>query len=202
MGWIDDYCEQNQEFIRVPEDYICIEMEDGSRQINDFTLFGLDKIIPCFDQVWSYILDLPIPPIKFYPNRDLIVEYAPILYGFIHGRFIVTSRGISRMQQKYEVAKWGACPSCKGVIVPVGEDYIWTSGEEIRRSPLKYLCCSCGRVRTSVELGKRNVPTVFFSESWLKLWQLEYGKRNNVRSMRGLCQSDFHIYGFRLSANS
>lgn len=55
--------------------------------------------------------------------RDSIESAARHLYGLIHARFIITSRGLTKMIDKYKKADFGRCPRvlCYGqALLPVG----------------------------------------------------------------------------------
>ncbi|KAG1440706.1 hypothetical protein G6F56_011807 [Rhizopus delemar] len=43
-------------------------------------------------------------------EREQIEKAARHLYGMIHARFIITSRGIAKMLEKYKKAEFGRCP--------------------------------------------------------------------------------------------
>lgn len=39
-----------------------------------------------------------------------IYQEATDLYGLIHARFIITSRGLTLMKEKFQAGRFGACP--------------------------------------------------------------------------------------------
>ncbi|KAI8039877.1 suppressor-of-stellate-like protein [Drosophila gunungcola] len=102
---------QGNEFLcRVPLDYL----EDK------FNLTGLETLVGNFSQAFDLILD------PQFDNEDwgtVDTSDAEQLYGLIHARYILTTRGVEDMCLKYERGDFGSCPRvyCKGQkTLPVG----------------------------------------------------------------------------------
>ena len=72
--------------------------------------------------------------------QEMVEEAAEILYGLIHARYILTTRGLAAMMDKFKGCDFGRCPRvyCNGqACLPVG-----LSGEE-GRDGVKCLCKVC-----------------------------------------------------------
>ena len=75
-------------FCEVDEDYIQ----------DDFNLTGLSGMVPYYDYALDLMLDVDSALDRLSDDQQEIVESAAIiLYGLIHARFILTSRGMLRM---------------------------------------------------------------------------------------------------------
>ena len=69
--------------------------------------------------------------------------HAKDLYGLIHARYILTSRGMVKMLQKYEDLEFGHCPNvaCQNFpVLPVG------LSNELRVELVKVFCPRCEQV--------------------------------------------------------
>ena len=72
--------------------------------------------------------------------QEMVEEAAEILYGLIHARYILTTRGLAAMMDKFKGCDFGRCPRvyCNGqACLPVG-----LSGEG-GRDGVKCLCKVC-----------------------------------------------------------
>lgn len=80
-------------------DYFC-EIDEEYIQ-DDFNLQGLTTIVPFYDYALDMMLDVELPEGTLTDDQQEIVESAAIiLYGLIHARFILTSRGMQRMVRR------------------------------------------------------------------------------------------------------
>jgi len=103
-------------------DYIC-EVEEEYIQ-DDFNLTGLSSMVPFYDYALDMMLDVEIPTERFTDDQLEMVETATeVLYGLIHARYILTTRGMQRMKEKFAAVDFGRCPrvNCQGQpVLPVG----------------------------------------------------------------------------------
>ena len=76
-------------------------------------------------------------------QQQMVESSADILYGLIHSRFILTSKGISLMEEKYKKATFGRCPRvyCQGhPVLPVGQS------DKPREGSVKLYCPKCNEI--------------------------------------------------------
>ena len=91
ITWIEWFChlKGNEFFVEVDEDYIQ----------DDFNLTGLSTQVPCYEDALNMILDFDDQDDhRLQDDQQPLVETAAqMLYGLIHARFILTSRGMAAM---------------------------------------------------------------------------------------------------------
>ncbi|XP_042437549.1 casein kinase II subunit beta-1-like isoform X1 [Zingiber officinale] len=132
-SWITWFCglRGNELLCEVDEDYIQ----------DDFNLCGLQGLIPFYDYALDMILDNDSLSGDIDSEEHSEIESAAEqLYGLIHARYIVTSRGLNAMHEKYKKADFGCCPRffCEGQpCLPVGTSDIPHNGS------VKIYCPKC-----------------------------------------------------------
>ncbi|THH09037.1 hypothetical protein EW145_g2296 [Phellinidium pouzarii] len=102
----------NEYFCEVEEDYI----------LDRFNLTGLNTEVQNYSQALDLITDNLDDEIADEFRGSLDVQ-ARLLYGLIHARWIITSRGLAKMLEKYKKADFGRCPRvlCQSQpLLPVG----------------------------------------------------------------------------------
>ncbi|KAG5190048.1 casein kinase II, regulatory subunit [Tribonema minus] len=80
---------------------------DRSYIEDSFNLYGLRHHFPNFQECLNIILDKSAAEECRDPK---VAQSAFMLYGLIHARFIVTTRGLDAMLKKYRLAEFGRCP--------------------------------------------------------------------------------------------
>jgi casein kinase II subunit beta len=117
-SWIAWFCSlrENSFLCEVDEDYI----ED------DFNLTGLSSIVPYYDYALDIILDIETPNDANLTQiqQEMIESAAEMLYGLIHARYILTTKGMAAMLEKYQNVDFGRCHRvyCQGQpVLPVGQ---------------------------------------------------------------------------------
>ncbi|KZO91498.1 hypothetical protein CALVIDRAFT_530790 [Calocera viscosa TUFC12733] len=90
----------NEYFCEVEEDYI----------LDRFNLTGLNAEVQNYAQALDLINDNLGDDDIEDEMRATIEVNARFLYGLIHARWIVTSRGLAKMLEKYKKADFGRCP--------------------------------------------------------------------------------------------
>jgi len=104
----------NEYFCEVEEDFI----------VDRFNLTGLNGEV---QQYYSQALDMITDNLEEDDiqdeHRTQIEAAARLLYGLIHARWIITSRGLAKMLEKYKKADFGRCPRVlcqQQPLLPVG----------------------------------------------------------------------------------
>ncbi|EPB83973.1 casein kinase II subunit beta [Mucor circinelloides 1006PhL] len=101
--WIDWFLETkgNEYYCEIDEEYI----------LDRFNLTGLNLEV---QQYYAEALDMITDNLdeeRFDEKaRDQIERAARHLYGLIHARFVITTRGLAKMLDKYKKAEFGRCP--------------------------------------------------------------------------------------------
>ncbi|MBA0835058.1 hypothetical protein Goarm_007366 [Gossypium armourianum] len=132
-SWISWFCNLlgNEFFCEVDDDYIQ----------DDFNLCGLSSQVPYYDYALDLILDVESHGDMFTEEQNELVESAAeMLYGLIHARYILTSKGMAAMLDKYRNYNFGRCPRvycCGQPCLPVGQSDI------PRASTVKIYCPRC-----------------------------------------------------------
>ncbi|WVQ96099.1 hypothetical protein IAU59_003201 [Kwoniella sp. CBS 9459] len=91
----------NEYFAEVDEDYI----------LDRFNLTGLNgEVVQEYSRALNLITDNLDEESLSDDVREAVETSARFLYGLIHARYIVTSRGLSKMLEKYRKADFGRCP--------------------------------------------------------------------------------------------
>eukprot|EP01138_Halocafeteria_seosinensis_P005934 gb/GECG01006066.1/.p1 GENE.gb/GECG01006066.1/~~gb/GECG01006066.1/.p1 ORF type:complete len:186 (+),score=25.43 gb/GECG01006066.1/:1-558(+) len=87
--WISWFCNLrgNEFFCEVEEDFI----EDG------FNLTGLANQVPYYEYALDTILDMEPPGTLGEDELEIVDSSAELLYGLIHARYIITTRGLKAM---------------------------------------------------------------------------------------------------------
>jgi casein kinase II subunit beta len=117
---------------------------DPSFIARPFNLYGLRQKVVHFHLALDLIRGRYLPVDEYHPTWPKnLNDYAIILYGLLHARYLLTPEGLSRMKTKYEMGHFEQCPRtlCHGTrCLPFGFN------EELMRSNLKLFCPNCGDV--------------------------------------------------------
>ncbi|CAA2990190.1 casein kinase II subunit beta-4 [Olea europaea subsp. europaea] len=132
--WISWFCNLrgNEFFCEVDDEYIQ----------DDFNLCGLSSQVPYYDYALDLILDVntSLGDTLTEEQNDLVESAAEMLYGLIHVRYILTTKGMAAMLEKYKNYDFGRCPRvycCGQPCLPVGQSDI------PRLSAVKIYCPKC-----------------------------------------------------------
>ncbi|ORY34874.1 casein kinase II, regulatory subunit [Naematelia encephala] len=91
----------NEYFAEVDEEYI----------LDRFNLTGLNgEVVQEYSRALDLITDSLDDEALDDDLREVVETSARFLYGLIHARYIVTSRGLQKMLEKYRKADFGRCP--------------------------------------------------------------------------------------------
>ncbi|KAL6557311.1 casein kinase 2 regulatory subunit [Orobanche minor] len=137
-SWISWFCNLrgNEFFCEVDDDYIQ----------DDFNLCGLSTQVPYYDYALDLILDVESShgdDMFTEEQNELVESAAEMLYGLIHVRYILTTKGLAAMLEKYKNYDFGRCPRvycCGQPCLPVGQSDI------PRSSTVKIYCPKCDDV--------------------------------------------------------
>uniref|UniRef100_A0A7S4T5E5 Casein kinase II subunit beta n=1 Tax=Alexandrium monilatum TaxID=311494 RepID=A0A7S4T5E5_9DINO len=166
ITWIEWFChlKGNEFFVEVDEDYIQ----------DDFNLTGLSAQIPYYEYALNMILDFDDQDDQMLEDQQPLVETAAqMLYGLIHARFILTSRGMAAMLNKYNAYVYGTCPAvqCEGLnqaVLPIG------MSDLLRQSPAKVFCPHCREVYFPASSRLECLDGAYFGTSFAHLFFLTY----------------------------
>ncbi|GAA6031845.1 hypothetical protein JCM8097_002017 [Rhodosporidiobolus ruineniae] len=103
----------NEYFCEVDEEYI----------VDRFNLTGLNAEVQGYSAALDLITDTAADEDLNDEQREQLESSARHLYGLIHARFIITSRGLSKMIEKHKKGDFGRCPRvlCYGQpLLPLG----------------------------------------------------------------------------------
>lgn len=161
VSWITWFCslKGNEFFVEVDEDYIR----------DDFNLTGLTSQVPYYDYALDLILDVDSPSddLLTEDQQEMIESAAEMLYGLIHARYIVTSRGMSAMREKYCSADFGRCPRvyCYGFpVLPVGQSDIPCT------NTAKIYCSKCEDIYYPKSSRHASIDGAYFGTSFPHLF--------------------------------
>ncbi|XP_010692011.1 putative casein kinase II subunit beta-4 isoform X3 [Beta vulgaris subsp. vulgaris] len=181
-AWISWFCNLrgNEFFCEIDDDYIQ----------DDFNLCGLSSQVPYYDYALDVILDVES---SHEEQNELIESAAEMLYGLIHVRYILTSKGMAAMLDKYKKYEFGRCPRiyCSGqAALPVGPSDI------PRSSTVKIYCPKCEDIYypRSKYQGK-DVDGAYFGTTFPHLFLMTYGNLLPTQATKTYVP---RIFGFKV----
>ncbi|KAJ8540107.1 hypothetical protein K7X08_026496 [Anisodus acutangulus] len=165
-SWISWFCNLrgNEFFCEVDDDYIQ----------DDFNLCGLSSQVPYYDYALDLILDVESSHGDMFTEEqnELVESAAEMLYGLIHVRYILTSKGMAAMLEKYKNYDFGRCPRvyCSGQpCLPVGQSDI------PRGSTVKIYCPKCEDIYYPRSKYQGNIDGAYFGTTFPHLFLMTYG---------------------------
>ncbi|XP_074584974.1 putative casein kinase II subunit beta-4 isoform X2 [Curcuma longa] len=165
-SWISWFCNLrgNEFFCEVDDDYIQ----------DDFNLCGLSSQVPYYDYALDLILDVESSHGDTFTEEqnELVESAAEMLYGMIHVRYILTSKGMAAMLEKFKNYDFGRCPRvyCSGQpCLPVGQSDI------PRSSTVKVYCPKCEDVYYPRSKYQGNIDGAYFGTTFPHLFLMTYG---------------------------
>ncbi|CAN6229058.1 unnamed protein product [Urochloa humidicola] len=185
-SWISWFCRLrgNEFFCEVDEDYIQ----------DDFNLCGLSNQVPYYDYALDLILDVESSHGDMFTEEqnELIESAAEMLYGLIHVRYIITSKGLAAMLDKYKSVDFGRCPrvNCSGQpCLPVGQSDI------PRSSTVKIYCPRCEDIYTPRSKYLSNIDGTYFGTTFPHLFLMTYP---HLKPQKPAQQYVPRIFGFKV----
>lgn len=130
--WIDSFLgiKGNEYFCDIDDEYIR----------DRFNLTGLNQEVsklPTLIDIITDVIDIDSQPEE---HRDTLEHNARILYGLIHARYILTTRGLNKMFEKFRNGDFGYCPRvhCQlNPLLPIGLN------DQPRMASVKLYCSKC-----------------------------------------------------------
>eukprot|EP00850_Spirogloea_muscicola_P013804 SM000095S25018 [mRNA] locus=s95:503233:505259:- [translate_table: standard] len=112
-SWIAWFCslKGNEFFCEVDDEYIQ----------DDFNLSGLSSQVPYYDYALDLILDVESPndDMLTEEQHEMVESAAEMLYGLIHVRYILTTRGLQAMSDIPRTSTVKIyCPKCEDIYYP------------------------------------------------------------------------------------
>ncbi|KAG9299230.1 hypothetical protein G9A89_013878 [Geosiphon pyriformis] len=152
--WIDWFLSTkgNEYFCEVDEEYI----------IDRFNLTGLNSEVQHYVQALDLITDSLEEELDD-EMREQVEKSARHLYGLIHARFIITSRGLAKMLEKYKKADFGRCPRvlCHNQpLLPVG-----LSDQPYTKS-VKLYCPRCEDIYNPKATRHANIDGAYYGSTF------------------------------------
>ncbi|KAL3356241.1 hypothetical protein AABB24_017096 [Solanum stoloniferum] len=185
-SWISWFCNLrgNEFFCEVDDDYIQ----------DDFNLCGLSGQVPYYDYALDLILDVESSHGDMFTEEqnELVESAAEMLYGLIHVRYILTSKGMAAMLEKYKNYDFGRCPRvyCSGQpCLPVGQSDI------PRSSTVKIYCPKCEDIYYPRSKYQGNIDGAYFGTTFPHLFLMTYGHLKPQKPTQNYVP---RVFGFKI----
>ncbi|KAI4856675.1 hypothetical protein E4T45_01855 [Aureobasidium sp. EXF-8846] len=173
----------NEYYCEIDEDYLT----------DRFNLTGLNTEV----QYYQYALDLVTDVFDMEVDDDMreqIEKSARHLYGLVHARYIVTTRGLAKMLDKYKSGTFGKCPRVicdQQHLLPMGlHDVPGTS-------TVKLYCAKCEDIYNPKSSRHNAIDGAYFGTSFHNILFQVYPAMLPPKTQR---RYEPRIYGFRVHA--
>ncbi|KAI4338431.1 hypothetical protein MLD38_023492 [Melastoma candidum] len=186
-SWISWYCNLrgNEFFCEVDDDYIQ----------DDFNLCGLSSQVPYYDYALDLMLDVAYGEMLTEEQNELVESAAETLYGLIHARYILTSKGMAAMLEKYKNIDFGRCPRvycCGQPCLPIGQSDI------PRSSTVKVYCPRCEDIYYPRSKYHGNIDGAFFGTTFPHLFLMTYPHLKPQTTTQNYVP---RVFGFKIHKN-
>ncbi|KAH8425821.1 casein kinase II subunit beta family protein [Aspergillus melleus] len=175
----------NEYFCEVDEEYLT----------DRFNLTGLNTEVAYY----QYALDLVTDVFDLDADDDLreqIEKSARHLYGLVHARYIITTRGLSKMVDKYKKGDFGKCPRvvCEGhPLLPMGQHDL------PHTSTVRLYCAKCEDIYNPKSSRHAQIDGAYFGTTFHSMLFQVYPALIPEKSIR---RYEPRIYGFRVHASA
>lgn len=177
----------NEYFCEIEEDYIQ----------DDFNLTGLSAMVPFYDYALDMMLDVEIPSDHLTEDQlDVVETAAEALYGLIHARYILTVKGMARMNEKFAGLDFGRCPRvrCQGqAVLPMG------MSDVPRNYSVTLFCPRCHDLFNPKNAKQSSLDGAYFGTTFAHLFLLTNPDNIPLRPQQAYIP---RIYGFRIHKDS
>ncbi|XP_057977751.1 casein kinase II subunit beta-1-like isoform X4 [Malania oleifera] len=184
-SWISWFCNirGNEFFCEVDDDYIQ----------DDFNLCGLSSQVPYFEYALDLILDVESSHGNIFTEEqnELVESAAEMLYGLIHVRYILTTKGMNAMLEKYKNYDFGRCPRvycCGQPCLPVGQSDI------PRSSTVKIYCPKCEDIYYP-RSKSQDIDGAYFGTTFPHLFLMTYGHMKPPKASQGYVP---RVFGYKI----
>ncbi|KAI6706416.1 hypothetical protein NL676_009378 [Syzygium grande] len=185
-SWISWFCNLrgNEFFCEVDDEYIQ----------DDFNLCGLSSQVPYYDYALDLILDVESSHSDMFTEEqnELVESAAEMLYGLIHVRYILTSKGMAAMLEKYRNCDFSRCPRvycCGQPCLPVGQSDI------PRSSTVKIYCPKCEDIYYPRSKFQGNIDGAYFGTTFPHLFLMTYGHLKPQKPIQSYVP---RVFGFKI----
>ncbi|KAI3978389.1 hypothetical protein MKX01_013187 [Papaver californicum] len=185
-SWISWFCNLrgNEFFCEVDDEYIQ----------DDFNLCGLSSQVPYYEYALDLILDVESSHGDMFTEEqnELVESAAEMLYGLIHVRYILTTKGMTAMMDKYKNYDFGRCPRvycCGQPCLPVGQSDI------ARSSTVKIYCPKCKDIYYPRSKYQGNIDGAYFGTTFPHLFLMTYGHLKPQKASQNYVP---RVFGFKL----
>jgi len=185
-SWISWFCNLrgNEFFCEVDDEYIQ----------DDFNLCGLSSQVPYYDYALDLILDVESSHGDMFTEEqnELVESAAEMLYGMIHVRYILTTKGMAAMLEKYKNYDFGRCPRvycCGQPCLPVGQSDI------PRSSTVKIYCPKCEDIYYPRSKYQGNIDGAYFGTTFPHLFLMTYGHLKPQKATQSYVP---RVFGFKI----
>ncbi|RXG48467.1 hypothetical protein VDGE_08834 [Verticillium dahliae] len=175
----------NEYFCEIDEDYLT----------DRFNLTGLNTEV----QYYQYALDLVTDVFDLDCDDDMretIEKSARHLYGLVHARYIVTTRGLQKMLEKYKKADFGKCPRvmCQShPLLPMGLSDVPSL------KPVKLYCTRCEDIYNPKSSRHAAIDGAYFGTSFHNVLFQVYPTLVPAKSIERYVP---RVYGFKVHASA
>lgn len=172
-------------FCEVDEDFI----------LDRFNLTGLVNEVPQFSLAYDLITDNIENDIQDESIRLQVEKSSRHLYGLLHSRFITTSRGLSKMKDKWKAGDFGKCPRvlCHGFnLLPVG------TSDNPGLMSVKLYCARCQDIYIPPNKRHQSTDGAYFGTSFPHFLMQVHADISPVE--KNMEQYVPRIFGFKVHA--
>ncbi|KAL1992347.1 hypothetical protein VTN49DRAFT_4379 [Thermomyces lanuginosus] len=173
----------NEYFCEIDEEYLT----------DRFNLTGLNTEV----QYYQYALDLITDVFDLDADdelREQIEKSARHLYGLVHARYIVTTRGLAKMLEKYKRADFGRCPRVlcdQHPLLPMG------LSDVPNQKTVKLYCAKCEDIYNPKSSRHASIDGAYFGTSFHNILFQVYPSLVPEKSMK---RYEPRVFGFKVHA--
>ncbi|ONM63174.1 Casein kinase II subunit beta-1 [Zea mays] len=124
-------------------------------------------------------------------RKEFIELSAEILYGLIHARYILTSKGLAAMLEKFKNRDFGGCPRvycCGQPCLPAGQSDV------PRSSTVKIYCPKCEELNYPISMYQGSIDGSYFGTTFPHLFLMTYP---HLKPQKPPQQYTPRVFGFK-----